>query len=213
MMEEGQDIDDFNVDPSNDLDYPLEDEDIEQEALLAEAMGAPMLNWEEVQPEPLNRSAEERRQVENVLPPFDAETIPGPTQPANDGRLRDIYVTFLFRIIPVFVRETNNYARSMGRVNWTDITIPDFYKFLAILLYMGISPKPQRRMYWSNTKFRDPFVASVMSRDRFETILDNLHCVNTAALNEEELRMQLADNVWFSVQPFIDELNTSFAEL
>ena len=70
MMEEGQDIDDFEVDPSNDLDYPLEDEDIEQEALIAEAIGAPMLDWEEVQPEPLNRSAEERRQVENVLPPF-----------------------------------------------------------------------------------------------------------------------------------------------
>jgi hypothetical protein len=191
----------------------LDEEDLELEAVLEDNLYSQNVDWVEVEPEPLNLTAELIRPLENILPPFDRHTIPGPTVPPDYARIRDIYLSFVHRIIPVFVAETNSYARSLQRKDWKDITIAEFHTFLAIILYMGIRPVPHRRLYWSLTKFRDQFVSGLMSRDRFENILDNLHCVNTAALNEEELRMRLADNVWFSVQPFLDELNAAFAEL
>ncbi|XP_046400221.1 piggyBac transposable element-derived protein 4-like [Ischnura elegans] len=105
-------------------------------------------------------------------------------------------------IIKIIKEQSNLYARqilqkkrSLNQISpnsrllkWKTVTLGDVRKFLAIILHMSISERPSLANHWST----DPviscnFCPSVMSRDRFLSILANFHLNdNTSAKKKGE---------------------------
>ena len=62
---------------------------------------------------------------------------------------------------------------------WTDITPSDIKMFLAHILIMGLVHKSEVEKYWNmNNYTKIPFFGKYMSRNRFQSILWNLHFNN-----------------------------------
>ena len=76
------------------------------------------------------------------------------------------------------LKETLRQAEARG-VDWDEtggeLTLLELKVFLAITMYMNIKPTAVLYDYWSSTKWGDDFVKKHFTRDRFETILSNLH--------------------------------------
>ena len=75
---------------------------------------------------------------------------------------------------------TNPHYRTHCRLNkWTDITPSDLKIFIAHNIIMGLVKKSDLEKYWSTTKMtRLPFFGKYLSRNRFQSILWNLHICN-----------------------------------
>ena len=60
--------------------------------------------------------------------------------------------------------------------NWTPMTVPEMYDFLAVVINMGIIKVPEISSYWSTSwTSHTPFFSSIFSRNRFELIFWMLH--------------------------------------
>lgn len=67
------------------------------------------------------------------------------------------------------------------------MTCDDFYKVVGLIIHFGFRKIPAYRMAWSpECLCYDPFVASVMSRNRFESLMAFVHLVD--ATTEKELK-------------------------
>jgi len=54
-----------------------------------------------------------------------------------------------------------------------------FYNLVAILIHLGYRKIPSYRLAWNTTSLcYDPFVANIMGRNRFESLLSFLHVVD-----------------------------------
>ena len=75
---------------------------------------------------------------------------------------------------------TNPHYRTHCRINkWTDITPSDLKIFIADNIIMGLVKKSDLEKYWSITKMiRLPLFGKYLSRNRFQSILWNLHICN-----------------------------------
>ena len=66
--------------------------------------------------------------------------------------------------------------------SWSDehhVTPPEFYKFMGLLIYMGLHSLPNLKLYWSSSWiYFNPVPRVFGSRLRFESILQFLHVVN-----------------------------------
>ena len=112
------------------------------------------------------------------------------------------------------VHETNIYAKQSrenvpGRENtksqWLEVTISEMWKFLSLLFWTGIIKKPTLSSYWStNPLLATPFFSSVMSRDRFYSILRYFHFNNNATRPED-----CTDRL-YKVRPIYDMLIEKF---
>ena len=58
-------------------------------------------------------------------------------------------------------------------MNW-HTTSQELYAFIAAHIYMGIVDIPQWHMYWSH-EYKQPFLTSLFSRDRFAQLLRYFH--------------------------------------
>ena len=122
-------------------------------------------------------------------------------------------------IMNCFVIETNRYARQWianpdllakpcCRVrNWKPVTKEEMYKFLALILLMGIHvvKKPNIELYWSRDPlYHTPLFSAIMARDRFKIILKFFHFVDNkdAPAANDPHRDRL-----FKVRPIVDDLN------
>ena len=121
------------------------------------------------------------------------------------------YLSLLFtdEMIDRFVTETNSYVAKNVKPAWTpdnNLTRDELKKYFGITLYMGISIRPNRRMYWSRGFFGDAFISRLMSRDRFAKISTNLHWLDTFDVSpEERLQKNIEDSFW-SIAGFIETL-------
>jgi hypothetical protein len=81
-----------------------------------------------------------------------------------------------------FVTATNAYARDTNDKELSrDIDIAPLTRFMGLILFLGMYRVPDRRSIWiRRSPFYNNFVATCMTRHRFESILRNLHWVNTA---------------------------------
>jgi len=62
------------------------------------------------------------------------------------------------------------------RYTWTPINPAEMYKFIGLILYMGVLKLPEVRDYWKRKNiFSVNFPNTVMSRDRFRSISWNIH--------------------------------------
>ena len=85
------------------------------------------------------------------------------------------------------VRETNRYAAQClaaanSHATWTT-TVEELKAYLGFMIVMGINRLPEIRDYWStDEKMHNAFIASRITRDRFEQISRYLHLVNNTSL-------------------------------
>ena len=94
---------------------------------------------------------------------------------------RDITPAYIFdlffddEVTNYTVTMTNLYAMQRGKPTFS-VTADEVRGVLAILLISGYVQLPSRRMFWENSDdVHNPAVSSIMSVNRFEEILRNLH--------------------------------------
>lgn len=112
----------------------------------------------------------------------------------------------------ICISETNRYADTTGncltkRLNkWTDLTLGDLMKFLAIRMLMGINKKPEMKKFWSKDPlFHFPLIGKIMAQDRFFEIHKNLHfCDNDKYVPGDRL---------FKIKEIWDTCNANFSSL
>jgi hypothetical protein len=96
------------------------------------------------------------------------------------------------------VRETNRYARqqctmendprrrgrpagSNGGPKWTPTDRVEMRAFLGVVILMGLKTSPTIRDYWKQDSFwRCGLIPRIFTRDRFESLLRCLHCVDNS---------------------------------
>lgn len=110
----------------------------------------------------------------------------------------DIYKMFVTdEMIDIMVSETNAYAQKYIQINqqnmkrnsrmtkWSDTSSQEMRTFLAVLMAMGLCRVPNLNLYWSRNKlYRNEFISSVMTRDRFLLLLKCWHVSDVS--NEDQ---------------------------
>ena len=105
----------------------------------------------------------------------------------------------------------NDYAKLKCQLNnpprkrsvykdWRDVTLTEMYRYLSILVAMGMDNKPRFRDYWSTKPhMKCEWFNDMLVRDRFEAIhYTMLHCSETEADGKAK------------VEPFINDLVENF---
>ena len=122
--------------------------------------------------------------------------------------------TFRFPLTTHLVHETNIYAKQSRenvpggektKSKWLEVTISEMWKFLSLLFLTGIIKKSTLSSYWSTDPLlATPFFSSVMSRDRFYSILRYFHFNNNGTRPED-----CTDRL-YKVRPVYDMLIEKF---
>ncbi|XP_033729312.1 piggyBac transposable element-derived protein 4-like [Pecten maximus] len=100
---------------------------------------------------------------------------------------------FTDNILEMIVEETNRYAATYIQTHtdlpshsryrkWTDTTVGEMKAFIGMTIAMGLVQQMDIQDYWSNdVVINTPFFRSVMSRDRFLSLLSVLHLADNTA--------------------------------
>ncbi|CAH2006536.1 unnamed protein product [Acanthoscelides obtectus] len=131
------------------------------------------------------------------------------------GTPYDFFSLFLDNeILDLMVEQTNLYATQVicsandvphsSRLHkWSPTDRQEMQRFLGLVGYMGLVRMPTVRHYWSRKPlFRNEFISSVMSRNRFELLLQLWHFSDNQICPE-------GDRL-YKVQPLIDKLVKKF---
>ncbi|KAJ8322435.1 hypothetical protein KUTeg_000009 [Tegillarca granosa] len=126
-------------------------------------------------------------------------------------------------LISLLVEETNRYANNLLRQqqahqpnsrisNWTRTNEDEMKAFLGLLLATGIVKKPTLESYWNESNktwlINTPGFTNVMRRNRFQNILQCLHCNN----NENAVpRGQEGYDPIHKIRPVLNLLNETFS--
>ena len=90
---------------------------------------------------------------------------------------------FSLHIVQQICNYTNLYASIHGEekssYDWTDITPDEFYKYLGLIIYMGLVPISLVEVFWSqDVIYCFPFPQSVLPLKHFKAINAFLHVVD-----------------------------------
>ena len=109
-----------------------------------------------------------------LYPQFDARIC---TEAQELTEPIEFYELFMADVWDLLVTETNKYAAQKGSRGWRDTDVDEMKKFFGLCLKMGQVKLPYLRDYWNTSgELTDtPVAASVMTRARFEAILQSLH--------------------------------------
>jgi hypothetical protein len=139
---------------------------------------------------------------------------------SEDGVINpiDCYRHFIIdEIIRLMVRETNRYAeqhvqtqkltKRSKTLQWRPTTNEEMFRFLGIILEMGLVQMPEIDYYWSKSKlFGSEVIQNTMSRDRFELLLKFFHFSNNQEAHADQDRL-------FKLRPLLDLLRTRFKSI
>ena len=101
-------------------------------------------------------------------------------------------------IMEFICEESIRYAISKGNHSFT-IDTNTLKAFIAILLVSGYVDLPRRPMYWEhNEDTHNTAVSSLLSQNRFDEIMQNLHFVDNSNPDKEDK--------FVKVRPLIDKL-------
>ncbi|KAJ8262340.1 hypothetical protein GJAV_G00165340 [Gymnothorax javanicus] len=94
-------------------------------------------------------------------------------------------------VVKTLCENTNKNAdrmRTLGRkCPWEELTVEEFYRFLGLVIFMGLLKISAFKDYWSHHRvYRVPFCRTVMKRKRFDAIMWTLHLSDPA--EDEENR-------------------------
>ena len=91
-----------------------------------------------------------------------------------------------------------------------DTTVDEFYRFIAVIIFMGLISVQVLQDYWAEDGFfGQPFVKRMMSRSKFLPILWNLHISDPEEDDKNQLLKQNNDpryNRLFKVKPLYIEM-------
>lgn len=107
---------------------------------------------------------------------WDPNTIPRPP-PEVEQKTPFDYFSLVWEedLYDIIADQANLYAFQKSTLD-LQVTAVEIQQFIGILVYTGIVPMLQYRMYWANdTRF--PHVADVMTRNRFDEIVRHFHIV------------------------------------
>ena len=97
--------------------------------------------------------------------------------------------------------ESIEYASQKGEQNFY-LDVPDLKLFLAVLLISGYVSLPRRPMYWeAKEDVHNILVSAAMSRNRFSSIVRNIHFANNNTLDSSDR--------FAKVRPLLDHVNSS----
>lgn len=124
------------------------------------------------------------------------------------------YATFVDQeIIDIMVTQTNLYATQLvtsaedvprgARIHqWTPTSPEEMLKFLGLVGYMGLVNMPTIHHYWSRNRLYRNDVSSVMSRNRFELLMQVWHFTDN--------QMCPPGDRTYKVHPFIEKMVSKF---
>ncbi|KAM4702819.1 piggyBac transposable element-derived protein 4-like [Rhinophrynus dorsalis] len=122
-------------------------------------------------------------------------------------------------VLGEIVSQTNLYAQQYrtakpqtfwAKQPWAPIDVPDFRKFWALTMLMGIIKKPSIRSYWSTSPICcTPIYAQCMSRQRYEMILHFMHFTDNSLCPPRDLPQ--FDRL-YKIRPLITHFAARFAE-
>lgn len=103
-----------------------------------------------------------------------------------DGSPLDFYQLIVDDgILSKIVIETNRYASQQisgknisphSRLNkWKDTNVIELKQFFGLLMWTGLVQLPTYELYWSNSKIYNTEFGTIMSRNRFEILLQMIH--------------------------------------
>ncbi|XP_014485410.1 PREDICTED: piggyBac transposable element-derived protein 4-like, partial [Dinoponera quadriceps] len=113
----------------------------------------------------------------------------------NYENVGDIYSLLLDdRILEIIVEETNRYAEKMllektsSRLDkWKPTDKTEMKRFFGLIMWMGIVKLPEVHLYWStNAAYAQSLPAAVLSRNRFELLLQMLHFCDNENENHDD---------------------------
>lgn len=108
--------------------------------------------------------------------------------------------TNLFASQNITARQTKPGSRSHS---WKSTNKTEIKQFLGLVLFMGVVKLPKSAYYWSKDKILgQTFPATVMSRNRFELLLQYLHFSDNLSVDRND---RIA-----KIRPLIDALNATF---
>ena len=104
--------------------------------------------------------------------------------------------------------QTNMYAlQSSGKE--LNVTKAEIEQFIGILLFTGIYKCPSFRMYWENVS-RFPLIADVMSRNRFESLLQYVHFNDNCKMKKKD---HPEYDPLFKVRPLLESLKANMRQV
>ena len=115
-------------------------------------------------------------------------------------------------VLSLIVRETNLFAaQSLAAANrdttW-ETDLDEIKAYLGFMIVMGINKLPEIRDYWAmDDKLHNTFIASRITRDRFEQISRYLHFIDNTTL---PLRDEPGFNRLQKVLPIITAMKEKF---
>lgn len=86
-------------------------------------------------------------------------------------------------------KKTTNVPNKPRNPKWVDVSQDEVKQFLGIVLWMGLVQMPTLRSYWSRDSIYLNNIPKVMTRNRFEGILANLHFTDNTAHTESRSRI------------------------
>ncbi|CAK1591110.1 unnamed protein product [Parnassius mnemosyne] len=208
--------DNYSLEVCIDEEQELEDEneDTENETLDAEeALPDRQTNkndddaWEDILESPLNFDEFVGENTYNI-PPF----VKSP---------EDVYKLFVTdEMINKMALETNNYAQNYLRTNqqnmkrksrmkeWTNTSFQEMKTFLAVVMAMGLCKVPHINLYWSKNKlYRNEFIRSAMTRDRFLLLLKCWHVSDVSNDDKTDKLHKIRDMLSMITDKFQNILN------
>nr|XP_015839963.1 PREDICTED: piggyBac transposable element-derived protein 3-like [Tribolium castaneum] len=102
---------------------------------------------------------------------------------------------------------SNQYALQKNRPG--DITTDDMFCFFAILMLSGYCSVSRKKMYWQNSDdTNNELVSSSISRDLFQHVMSNFHCVDNNNLNKSDRFAKVRPLFLLLNQKFLDHAPT-----
>ena len=150
------------------------------------------------------------------VPEFTQPVGPTRTMPPNSSVLDYFLLLFTTELLQIIVDNTNAYAaevdldREEMRGDFPPTSIDEMKAFLGVVILMGIVKLPKIALYWStDTRFYQPSIAKVFSRDRFLQLMKYLHISDPTTLPESSH----PEYKLYRVKPIIQVLARTFEQM
>ena len=188
----------------NDADDEIEWEDVAVDDLPADH------NIEEGMPDfyPIGGHCGPTILVDQRLPPPDEYG-------QSNTRILDYFsLFFTATTIDQFVRASNNHAVLRRVKNWNPekpIDAAEFKAFLAAIIFQGLYTAPSRKKAWSLGPRGNKYLRSIMTRQRFEIILDAWSFEDYSIYpNPQFIDVLKAADPFWAVRSFCNGMSTRF---
>ena len=162
------------------------------------------------------RTEKSKRTRESIMIPRAAFRLAaGPRSiPTNTITPADYLDLFLDEeILATFVESTNRYMKAKGSNASTiakELTVNELRRWIAVTLYMMVVFLPDTEMYWEDGIYGQKLVKKLINFDRYQAISANLHYIYSSEVSSGERGSMDEEDCYWSVTPFVDELNERF---